>query len=72
MQGRDSFLQAGGERFDYIPALNAQPAHIQLHVERILQHASGWPETSKIVDETRYQQALTESRASAIAAGANN
>lgn len=72
MQGRDSFLQAGGERLDYIPALNAQPAHVQLHVERILQHTSGWPETSMIPDEARYQQALTESRARALAAGANN
>jgi ferrochelatase len=27
--GRDQFLKAGGERFDYIPALNAQDAHVR-------------------------------------------
>ncbi|MEO8459398.1 MAG: ferrochelatase [Dokdonella sp.] len=28
MTNRDLFLGAGGERFEYIPALNAQPAHV--------------------------------------------
>ncbi len=27
--GRDIFLKAGGERFDYIPALNADPLHVR-------------------------------------------
>jgi len=27
--GRDTFLKAGGERFDYIPALNAGEAHVR-------------------------------------------
>lgn len=29
-QNREIFLQAGGEKFEYIPALNDQPAHIDL------------------------------------------
>ena len=70
MEGRDSFLQAGGERFEYVPALNWQPAHVQLQADRIMQHASGWPETSTAHDTSDQQQALAASRASALAAGA--
>jgi len=44
IQGKQAFLQAGGERLDYIPALNAGERHASLQAERILQHASGWPE----------------------------
>ncbi|MGB5540402.1 MAG: ferrochelatase [Gammaproteobacteria bacterium] len=70
MQGRDSFLQAGGERFDYVPALNAGAAHVQLQAARILQHASGWPETSADYDSRALQEALSTSREQALAAGA--
>ncbi len=28
MENRERFLEAGGEAFHYIPALNAQPAHV--------------------------------------------
>ncbi|MBI1194304.1 MAG: ferrochelatase [Gammaproteobacteria bacterium] len=44
IQGKQSFLEAGGARLDYIPALNADERHATLHVERILRHAAGWPE----------------------------
>jgi ferrochelatase len=72
MQGRDSFLQAGGERFDYVPALNASAAHVRLQAERILQHASGWPESSADFDYKRLEDALVASRAYAQAAGAES
>lgn len=29
MQNRELFLEAGGERFEYIPCLNADPAHVE-------------------------------------------
>ncbi|MBE4606509.1 ferrochelatase [Vibrio navarrensis] len=32
-QGKESFLHAGGERFTYIPCLNAEEAHIEMMVE---------------------------------------
>ena len=70
MQGRDSFLQAGGEQFDYIPALNAEAAHVDLQVARILQHASGWPEVSEDFDRQSLEDALEKSRTHAKAAGA--
>ena len=68
MQGRDTFMAAGGERFDYIPALNADAAHVDLQVARILQHASGWPETSDDFDSRRLEKALDSTRAYAQAA----
>jgi len=68
MQGRDSFIAAGGERFDYIPALNANAAHVDLQVARILQHASGWPETSDDFDPVCIENALATTRSCAQAA----
>ena len=38
------FLQAGGERFEYIPALNAGIDHVNALAELALRHAQGWPE----------------------------
>ncbi len=41
---RDVFLQAGGKRFAYVPALNAEPAHVQMISELIAREMAGWPE----------------------------
>lgn len=46
MQDRDIFLQAGGEAFSYIPALNSEPAHIAALTKIILRNIQGWPESS--------------------------
>ncbi len=71
VEGRDEFLAAGGERFDYVPALNASPAQLDLMVDRIIRHASGWPELDSVHDEDGYQLKLKQSRELALAAGAN-
>jgi ferrochelatase len=44
LQNRDIFLQAGGARFNYIPALNATPEHIAMLANLIGRHIQGWPE----------------------------
>ena len=44
IENRRIFLDAGGERFRYLPALNDSPAHIGFLVELIGRHAAGWPE----------------------------
>ena len=41
-ENRDYFLAAGGERYEYIPALNAQPAHLDALEKLIVQHLQGW------------------------------
>lgn len=37
VEGKQSFLQAGGERYHYIPALNAELAHVHLLTQLIAQ-----------------------------------
>ena len=52
MQNRDIFLNAGGEGYHYIPALNDRPDHIDALVHLIEMHAQGWSE----LDATTHQQ----------------
>ena len=42
VENRDYFLNAGGEQFDYIPALNDSAEHIGMMGQIIKQHASDW------------------------------
>ncbi len=42
MENRDNFIRAGGETFHYIPALNANPAHIAMMAELVSRHTRGW------------------------------
>ncbi|MBI4006299.1 MAG: ferrochelatase [Gammaproteobacteria bacterium] len=42
MRNRAFFLEAGGERFSYIPALNDRPSHIKTLVKLILKHCRDW------------------------------
>ncbi|MDH5395593.1 MAG: ferrochelatase, partial [Gammaproteobacteria bacterium] len=42
VENRDYFLNAGGEKFDYIPALNDNTDHIGMMGQLIKQHASDW------------------------------
>lgn len=60
IQNHKIFLQNGGESFNYIPALNAEPSHIEALVKIILQHTQGWPEScfkySEAVDKEAIRQ----------------
>jgi ferrochelatase len=42
IEGREEFLEAGGNRFDYIPALNSHPAHGELIADLVTMHVTGW------------------------------
>jgi ferrochelatase len=42
LQNRDLFLQSGGERYHYIPALNDHPAHIEALADIAAKHACNW------------------------------
>lgn len=48
LRNRQLFLDAGGEAYDYVPALNADEAHANLLANLICRHAQGWPETSDV------------------------
>ena len=43
MENRDIFLEAGGERYEYIPCLNDDPAHIDMLAALAERHLGGWP-----------------------------
>ncbi len=47
------FLHSGGERFEYIPALNASEDHVGALAELILHNGQGWPEFDAHWDATR-------------------
>ncbi len=42
IRGREQFLAAGGERLDYIPALNDSAAQVRLMANLIRRHTQGW------------------------------
>jgi len=42
IENRDYFLEAGGERYDYIPALNAGPQHIDMLETIIEENIQSW------------------------------
>lgn len=42
IRNREDFMQAGGEQFDYVPALNSADSHVQALSKLVEQHAQGW------------------------------
>ncbi|HYP68055.1 MAG TPA: ferrochelatase [Thiobacillaceae bacterium] len=68
MEGRDSFLNAGGKSFHYIPALNESPAWIDALGKIALENLTGW--VSETWDQDAVERQLTESAARAKAVGA--
>ncbi|MCL4184353.1 MAG: ferrochelatase [Burkholderiaceae bacterium] len=43
IEGRETFLAAGGREFRYIPCLNDHPAFISALASLVQQHVGGWP-----------------------------
>lgn len=56
IENRGYFMDAGGERYEYIPALNDQPVHIDALSRIINQHLSGWeiPQTDTEARQQRF------------------
>ncbi|MCU7871529.1 MAG: ferrochelatase [Candidatus Thiodiazotropha sp. (ex Lucinoma borealis)] len=50
-ENRDTFLQAGGKAYAYIPALNDTPGHIAMLADLICKHIKGWPEADSLTGE---------------------
>lgn len=46
LRNRQLFLEAGGEAYDYVPALNASDAHVSALTNLIERHLQGWNEPS--------------------------
>lgn len=60
VENRAVFSAAGGERFEYIPALNDRDDHVEALTRLVLRHVQGWPEAdpdgSNAVDEQQQRQ----------------
>jgi ferrochelatase len=52
-ENRDYFMQAGGERYDYIPCLNSDDEHIEALTQLVTDHTSGWTINSNDREQTR-------------------
>jgi ferrochelatase len=46
-EGRDAFLEAGGQRFSYVPCLNDAPAWIDALATLVSRHLMGWDTRSE-------------------------
>ncbi len=46
VENRDYFMNAGGERYEYITALNAESSHINMMEKLLEQHLQGWSVSS--------------------------
>lgn len=57
MENKEVFLKAGGQRYEYIPCLNAEPAHIEMMKSLIIEHTQGWS-TEQEEPEIRKQRAI--------------
>jgi len=59
VENRGYFEEAGGEAFAYIPALNAEPGHIDALVQLIEENLQGWelPENDAVGLNERQQRA---------------
>ncbi len=67
-QNREMFLQAGGERLQYVPCLNDDPAHIDMIADLVESNLSGWTESLLAPAERAEQARLTLQRARAMGA----
>jgi ferrochelatase len=69
-QGRETFIGAGGERLNYIPALNDMPEHMHALCDLVMCHAQGWPEASPEWSRARTQRESADARRRAETMGA--
>jgi ferrochelatase len=53
LEARETFLNAGGKTFEYIPALNDHPDHIQALAEIVIANIQDW------IEQSHQRQAIT-------------
>ena len=69
MLNREIFMQAGGEKFQYIPALNDNEDHIEAIYQLAINHMQGWDDaTSYDEQDDQQRKAASQQRATLIGA----
>ena len=70
MQNREVFINAGGEKFQYIPALNDSESHIEAIFQLMMRHIQGWEAAqSKFnMDQVAQEKLITQQRAKKLGA----
>lgn len=71
-EGREDFLESGGTKFSYIPALNTRDDHIEALADLVCRHTQGWPEAQQTYDAAAMREQGEASRQRAMAMGAGN
>ena len=71
VENAETFMQAGGESYRYIPALNHAPDHIHALSDVIQQHTLGWIETSSNWNRSVLEKNNKETQQRAKDLGAN-
>ena len=69
---RAAFVDAGGEKLDYIPALNDRQDHIAMLTNLVKRHTQGWLETGSVWHDAHVSTEHERSRKIALAKGAND
>lgn len=57
-ENREYFMEAGGERYEYIEALNSDPQHINALVKLIEQNLQGWDVSEDVGDRNELARSL--------------
>jgi protoporphyrin/coproporphyrin ferrochelatase len=70
IEGRDTFLGAGGRDYRYIPCLNEAPPFISALADLCVQHMQGWPVTRQDVESLAAEAARGRERARDMGASA--
>src|SRR5690554_2152462 len=67
-ENRGYFMEAGGERYEYIPALNLRTDHIAALAQLVSRNLTGWSETEVGQNEQGPADSLRFERAVALGA----
>jgi ferrochelatase len=71
MRGRETFVEAGGQRLSYIPALNSNDDHVAALADLVIRHTQGWPEADRRLASTDDARSLRETLERARTLGAS-
>lgn len=69
---RERFFKAGGREFSYIPALNDQPAHVEVLIGIIERHCRGWKKYGADWTQADHLRELQETKQRAAKLGAED